>query len=75
MREFTVKAAFSRIGREVWAVKRPTSAITLGQAGRVRHVIVDEYRLMVGVSWEGAAEDSTWFSRDEYSFYLSEELP
>jgi hypothetical protein len=74
-REFTVNGAFSRVGRQVWAVRRPTPAVTLGQTGRVRHVVVDEHRLMVAVSWDQPAEGSTWFSRDEYSFYLSEEEP
>jgi hypothetical protein len=74
-REFTVKGAFSRVGRRVWTIRRPIAAVTLGQAGHVRHVVVDEHRLMVSVCWEDRTEDSTWFSREEYGFYLSEELP
>jgi hypothetical protein len=74
-REFTVEGAFSRIGRHVWTVRRPTAAVMLGQAGCVRHVVVDEHGLMVGISWENGTEDASWFSRDEYRFYLSEEMP
>jgi hypothetical protein len=74
-REFTVNGAFSRVGRQVWAIRRPTATLTLGQAGHVRHVVVDEHCLMVSVCWEDGTADSTWFSREEYAFYLREELP
>lgn len=72
-REFTVKTAFGRIGREVWAARPPVRAVALGQAGRVTHVVADEHRLMVAVFWVGCAEDWTWLSRAECDFYLSDE--
>lgn len=72
-RDFTLTAAFGRLGREVRVVRPPSRHLQRGEHGTVRHVIADD-RLMVSVSWHrgDAAPDAMWFSRPDYHFYLAE---
>jgi hypothetical protein len=77
VREFTLVSAFERLGRPVYVVRAPTARTDFGATGIVRCVVADDHRVMLAVSWTDptARPDETWFSRSDYNFYLSEELP